>query len=293
MRLILIIVILVKTTYAFSQIESILLNKSSKKVIPYASIYIKNSKTGTSSDLEGKFSISIDSVDTLMISSVGFKALELPFAKIKDTLKMEYDIQQMSEIVVRPKREKGGWFPEKNILGNISNAFFTVNIWMGSGGNAFQIARLFKYEPKYRFTPYIQKITLNTWSRVDNAIYSVKLYKVNKDGFPGTLINSKTIIGNAKNRMRKSIINLEEYNIRFPREGLFVAIDYINIESNRSLKDSDYSFLYDDYKYEYSPSIGLKHSEKFELYQYDYKKGKWYISKDFRNVLECELVLTE
>jgi hypothetical protein len=293
MRNLILLILFLQANSSFSQIESILLNKSTKEVIPYASIYIKNSKIGTSSDLEGKFSISLDTADTLMISSVGFNFLELPFREIEDTLEMEYDIQQMSEIIVRPKREKSGWFPKKYILGDIKSNYFSINVWLGSGGNAFQIARFFEYQPKYRITPYIQQITFNTWSKVENAIYSVKLYEVNADGLPGKLINSKTIIGNAKKRMHKSTIDIEDRGIRFPKEGLFVAIDYINIESNRSLKGTDYGFLYDDYKYEYSPSIGLKYSEKFEIYKFNYSKGKWYISEDFRAVLECEIVLVE
>lgn len=293
MRQFLLIILFFQVNSAFAQIESVLIDEKTEKAIPYASIYIKNSKIGTSSDFEGKFSISIDSVDTLMISSVGFNVLELPFTKIKDTLEMEYDIKQMSEIVVRPKREKSSWFPKKYILGEVRNTFFTINVWFGSGGNPAQLARFFEYKHQYRNTPYIEKITFNTWSRVDNAIYSIKLYEVNKDGFPGKLINSKIIIGNAKKGYHKSSVNVEDEFIRFPKEGLFVAIDFINIEGNRSLKNTDFGFLYNDYKYEYSPSIGLKDSEDFELYQFDYKKSKWYVSSNFRNKLECEIILVE
>jgi len=285
--------ILLNATLVYSQTEGVILNKSTNEEIPYASIYIKNSKTGTSSDLEGKFSIFLDKEDTLMISSVGFKSIELPFKDIKDTLKMELDIRQMGEILVRPKREKKTWFPKKNILGDIKNSFFSINVWMGSGGNAYQIARLFEYKPQYRITPYIQKITFNTWSKVANAIYSVKLYEVNKLGLPGDLINSEPIIATARKRGHKSTVNIEDQNILFPKEGLFVAIDFINIESNRSLKDNDYGILYDNYKYECSPSLGLKHSDEYRLYQFSYKKEKWYLSQEFRCILECELVLIE
>ena len=293
MRNFLLVLLILQVSPAFTQIESILFNKSSKEVIPYASIYIKNSKIGTSSDLEGEFSISMDSEDTLIISSVGLKSLEVPFQMMQDTLKMEIDIQQMSEVVVRPIREKSGWFPKKNVLGEVRNTFFKSNVWFGSGGNPAQIARLFEYKHQYTYTPYIKKITFATWSRVKESIFSVKLYQVDRNGLPGKLINSKLIIGNAKKRGHKTSVNIEDQFIRFPKEGLFVAIDYINIESNRTLKDLDNGFLYNDYKYEYSPSIGLMASENYEFYQYDYKKGKWYISKDFRNVLECELVLVE
>ncbi|MGM0582282.1 MAG: carboxypeptidase-like regulatory domain-containing protein [Bacteroidota bacterium] len=278
---------------AFSQIESVLIDEKTEKPIPYASIYIKKSKTGTSSDLEGKFSISLDSLDTLMISSVGFKTLELPFFEINDTIKMVYDFQQMSEIVVRPVREKSSWFPKKTILGKVGRPLFTINTWYGSGGNPAQIARFFEFKHEYFYTPYIKKITFSTLGRVKESIFSVKLYQVDRNGLPGKLINSKLIIGKAKKKGHKTSVNMEDQLIRFPKEGLFVAIDYINIESNRSLKDIDNSFLYNDYKYEYSPSIGLIDSENFEFYQYDYKKGKWYLSQDFRQKIECEIILVE
>lgn len=221
MRLFLSLLAFFSSHLLFCQTENIVANIDTKEAIPYASIYIKNSKTGTSSDLEGKFSIAINSLDTLMISSVGFKSLEIPFGEIQDTIKMEYDIRQMSEIIVRPTREKGGWFAQTNVLGDIKNSFFSVNIWMNSGGNAFQIARFFEYSAQYRTTPYIHKITFNTWGKIDNAIYLVKLYEANKEGLPEKLINSETIIGHAKKRGHKSVINLKDLNIRFPKGGLF------------------------------------------------------------------------
>jgi hypothetical protein len=293
MRGLFLILAVLQSYFVYPQEKRLVVNFDTREAIPFASIYIKNQEKGTSSDLEGSFILTIDSHDTLMISSVGYKTLELPFQMIKDTIKMEEDIQQLGEIVIRPKREKSGWFSKKNVLGNVGNAYFTINVWYGSGGNPGQLARFFEYKNQYQYTPYIKRITFSTGSSVKEAVFSVKLYEADTNGLPGKLINSKIIKGTAKNRYHKASINLEDQFLKFPKRGLFVAIEFINIEKNRSLKNVDYGFLYDDYKYDYSPLIGLIGSEDFELYKYDYKKGRWYKSTKLRNKLECEIILVE
>ncbi|WP_026464981.1 S41 family peptidase [Adhaeribacter aquaticus] len=56
-----------------------ILNSSNKEGIPFANIFYQNSKQGTSSDAEGRFSLQLNkepATDTLCISAIGFKTLK-------------------------------------------------------------------------------------------------------------------------------------------------------------------------------------------------------------------------
>lgn len=57
-----------------------IINKEDGELVPYVHIINLSTNQGTTSDMEGKFNISISSKDTLMFSSVGFDKYKLTFS---------------------------------------------------------------------------------------------------------------------------------------------------------------------------------------------------------------------
>lgn len=68
--------------HAFSQekplIDGVIVDSATLKPLPYVHVVVKNKGTGTQSDAEGKFSLRADYSDTLILSYVGYRRLELP-----------------------------------------------------------------------------------------------------------------------------------------------------------------------------------------------------------------------
>lgn len=88
------------------EIEGKILDKETKKPIPFANIYNKNSKKGTISNIDGYFRILINEVtDTITISFIGYKE---QIIKIKEDKKnylffLEENILLLNEATVIPK----------------------------------------------------------------------------------------------------------------------------------------------------------------------------------------------
>lgn len=83
---------------------------STKKAIPYASVKIKNTSNGCSSDYEGKFSFHADiDKDTIIVSSLGYNEAEMVItSKTKMPLKIsltpaDYDLP---EVTIKEKKER-------------------------------------------------------------------------------------------------------------------------------------------------------------------------------------------
>lgn len=55
------------------QLSGLVVSGDSLKPVPFASVMIKNTRRGTSTDYYGFFSIAVRELDTLLISSVGYK----------------------------------------------------------------------------------------------------------------------------------------------------------------------------------------------------------------------------
>ncbi len=83
---------------------------STKEVIPYSSVRIRNTSHGCSSDNNGNFSFYAGSLsDTLIISSIGYKEEKIPLSKI---IKMPINVilepvnYTLKEVTIKPKKEK-------------------------------------------------------------------------------------------------------------------------------------------------------------------------------------------
>lgn len=74
---------------------------SNGEAIIGASVVVKGTTTGTVTDLDGKFQIGAPANSTLVISYIGYKALEVPVAGQKEiNIKMADDTELLNEVVV-------------------------------------------------------------------------------------------------------------------------------------------------------------------------------------------------
>tara|TARA_Y100001972_G_C7666495_1_gene337146 strand:- start:4427 stop:5713 length:1287 start_codon:yes stop_codon:yes gene_type:complete len=69
--------------------------------LPGASIVVKGTTTGTTTDFEGNFQLNVSDDDILTISFVGYKALEIPVAnRTTFNFTMQPDAEQLADVVV-------------------------------------------------------------------------------------------------------------------------------------------------------------------------------------------------
>ncbi len=110
------------SSFLFSQSRTVtgtVKNEATQEIIPMASIVVKGTSTGTSSDMDGNFSIQVpESVDVLQVMSLGFKAKEINLQGSSNvTILLEEEIEMIEEFVVRGY----GIQKARNVTGAISN----------------------------------------------------------------------------------------------------------------------------------------------------------------------------
>ncbi|MGB3775791.1 MAG: SusC/RagA family TonB-linked outer membrane protein, partial [Leeuwenhoekiella sp.] len=73
----------------------------SGEVAPFVNVLVKGTAQGTTSDLDGNYSIGANSDDILVFSNIGFKTLEIPVNNQSTIdVKLEEDIAALNEVVV-------------------------------------------------------------------------------------------------------------------------------------------------------------------------------------------------
>lgn len=112
---------------AYSQtttVEGIIKDKGTNEILPFIHIFYKGTQVGTASDTAGYFKITISNdiikEDSLIISSLGYNTLKVPF-KRNQTQKINIEITaqfyQLQEFVVKPG-ENPAWAILRKVISN-------------------------------------------------------------------------------------------------------------------------------------------------------------------------------
>jgi hypothetical protein len=243
-----------------------LVDKETNKPVVYANISFLNSEKGISSQENGEFEIPIDK--KLLESKIHISCLNY-----KDTIVFAKDLQnktlylkakdiELKEIVLSKKRNK------KIILDEVKkrvSPLHTAGIRM--------IAKYFPNELTEDFL--IEKVEIHFSKRnATNAKFRIRIFSKDlESNFPKEDLLIESIPISIQKGQRLIEINLEDYYLSFPKDGVFVVFEKLLIPYNfYEWKESDEKFN----KY-YAPIIGITKSKEFKDYKRVsiYSKGKW------------------
>jgi hypothetical protein len=267
MRHFITLILLLISGEILSQTKGIVLNKNTNAPVPYANIWIANENMGTTSDKNGLFAFKEDLKNKLLIiSSIGFESEQIHIDSPNLKLYLIPKTYFIKEIIVTPRQNK------EIVIGNYRKS----QIHQFVGPTTPQIfARLFPYKVEYADNHFIKRIRIETLSRIESII-NLRLFYVNDNGGPGEdILNTNFLIKVKKGRKITTIDSFDEYKIRFPKEGLFIALEYLIIEEN------EYQFNYYDKDLNkkvtvtsYMPMIGTIKTDN-SLNSWVYRNGKW------------------
>ena len=254
-------IFLLITSALSAQINGIVVNDKGNPV-PYVNIWVENENIGTTSDQNGIFKIHATSDKVLIFSSVGY---EIRKTAIKDNDKviLKEAIFRLEELVVSNRKK------DKEIeVGDAKKIHHTQL----SGDKPWIYAKLFEYDSTYAATPFLKKIIFFSDSEKKDAKLKIRVFQMN-DSLPANDLLSEDLIVTVKKGMRKNVIDVSKYNLRFPEKGIVIGLEWMIIEENK------FSFEYKEAKKLikmecYAPSLVLNYSEYVNAFRYS--KGKWY-----------------
>ncbi len=257
--------------YTFSlsaQISGTLVNEKNEP-IPYVNIWVQDENIGTTSDEKGIFKINTDSEKTLVFSSVGF---EIKKTSIQDNEKviLKEAIYKLDEVTITKRKQ------DKEIeIGGAEK----IRHKQLSGDKPWVYGKLFEYDSIYKATPYLKKIVFFSDSEKKGAKLKIRIFQFN-NSIPTIDLLDEDLIVTVKKGMRKNEIDISKYNLRFPKTGIVIGLEWMIIEENK------YVFEYTTYltkkkikKEYYAPSLIVNYS-KVEN-SFNYSEGKWRRGKIF------------
>lgn len=252
-----------------AQVKAVIVDGISKEKIPFVNIWVEGENIGTTSNEEGEFELNVtDTNKVIVFSAIGYVTTKMSVGNIdKEVILMPHSTI-LQEVVIRPKKGT------KTLrVGQFKKA--GINQFYGSGVTPWMMANYFIYENAYDEIPYLKKIRLFTQSQIKNATFNIRLYIPDKNGDPGDYLYGENILGVAKKGDNITEVDLSQLNIQFPKEGFFIAMEWLIIESNKY----DYTYTHTGSKEKfdgirYEPFIGSIPTDK-ENNSWRYTQGKW------------------
>ena len=256
---------LVLVTFSLSaQIKGIVKDSLTGKPIPYVNIWVQNENIGSTSEENGTFFINTtEKGKKLIFSTLGYekkiiKASEASIVNLKVTA------YSLNEVV-------------------ISKSIGTKTVEIGKSKNEMYQAfdngpkidtKFFPYLPSYKKTKYLKQVSIYTDSRIENAIIKIHFYNVDSNGFPSEELLDKDFVVTVKKGTRINRFDLTAFNLKFPKNGLFVGFEKLMIEKNKTEKTiTDLNTKITQVQKTYFPFVLYNYVEREFLYTFS--GGKW------------------
>ncbi|WP_282039181.1 hypothetical protein [Saccharicrinis aurantiacus] len=258
-------------------------DEMTKLPIPNVNIQVLGKKVAYTSDVNGEFVSYAHDSDSLLFSVIGFESTTLLANTITDSIFLLPISYSISEILITT--DKG----EEQKIGRLNMSLSGSYLSNGTG-KSIKVARYFKFEDMFMTTPYLKRIEVLTLSNLKNATFNIRLYNNNEEN-PGRMIYNQAIIGTAKKGTRKTKVDIEALQIPFPKEGLFVAIEWLCFEENiAAVRYRNKGSKIKHIKYSHEPSFALYKNGKHGG-TWNYIDGQWYKFNDNSKTFQMKIIL--
>lgn len=262
MKKTLIYIFLFLSIYNYSQNHTIV-DSHTKIPLPYTNIKFINTEIGMYTNSNGSFEIKKQANDSVQISCLGYKTITKKVNKLKDTIFLESNTQNLKTVFLKsyPKKEKKIGF-KKNYISfynkpNLQLALFIKPIKKYENTIIKNI--LIPIKKKKSFVERKKKV-----KKEFNSVFKVHLFS-NKNNFPDKPLLETPIIINCNQDSNKIIsLDISKERIKLNQNGIFISLERIGeIDKNGNVLDKEYprpGFLY-----------STKNSKDFEITKSFYK----------------------
>ena len=260
----LILIFLIVSQFAFSQIKGVVKDSISGEPIPYVNIWVEGEQIAGTTEANGVFNLPYTGKGVFLVfTSVGYQRKRVPLASA-GTVLMQPESYILEEVTL-----VGQKFTKELEIGIRKNTTYQAF----DNGPKIE-TKFFPYFDSYRKTKYIKKVRIQTDSRIDGALIKLHFYGVDENGFPGAELLKKELIISVKSGVTQMKIDISDYNLVMPKSGLFVGYEKLLIEQNKVEKTVT------------DPNSGIQRMQRtyypFILYcaieseaQFIYSAGKW------------------
>jgi hypothetical protein len=235
------VITLFVNNYSYSQtLFGVVKDSINNKPIEAVNISKLNDNETVSTDLLGRYNVKVNnSKDKLLVSCIGYQSVIInlnDFVENKEYLVNLFLIPKseiLSEVVITRNNNKKGTLKKIGLKKPIVAGWF-----LQTGHEICTVVKNpFKREER------LKTVILNLQKTVDIPVlinhFKINFYEYNKkNNKPGNRINSEDLIVFPENKTYELNVNLNDYDIFFPEDGVCIGVEAIKTLKNISKGDS-------------------------------------------------------
>ncbi|WP_395064334.1 hypothetical protein [Flavobacterium sp.] len=260
--------------YMQSQAKIVVRDKVTFQPISYVNIW-KDKTLYKTSDSIGVFDVDKKDFGTFFkITCIGYNDT---IVKMSQVISLQPSAITLDEVIIVNRK-----FDKKQKLGKANRGDTSYGVQWDS--KTAMVAKFFPNEKKE--ISYLSKVRFSVYTSAKNRKLCILIYTVDKNGMPNELINNENIIFNPKKGTHIAEIDLNKWNFKFPKEGVFVVIQHPLLEQNKVYAEkttNPNAFIYE-------PLISVDYTEEYKD-TWCFKEDKW--DKNERYSVNMELQLTD
>ena len=217
------LLLLLFSFYVSAQTKGIVIDSISKKPISFVNIWVENENIGTTTEENGTFVINAaESNKKLIFSALGFEKKTVKAANANE-VQLNPIAYQLEEVVLSRRKQT-----KELEIGKIPDAIFEAF----DNGPRIDV-KFFPYLTSYNRTKYIKKVLLLTDNRIESATIKIHFYSVDANGFPAEELLKKDFVVSVQKGVLKTRFDVSDFNLKMPKNGLFVGVEKLLIEKNK------------------------------------------------------------
>jgi hypothetical protein len=210
--------------------EGFIIDKVTGNRIPYATVGLIKENKGVSANGQGAFSINalLPKVDSLRISSVGYKTMMLPVSEWANggTVALEQTPSLLREVIISTNQEK---------------RVYTLNRFRSCSWNTFGTGLKAIYQLAQRFEApeqWMQLTDLELCKDQGESIFRIRIYDIDSASQAPSkdLVDTVIEITSSEKHVQ---VNLEQYHIIIPSKNFFVAIEWLFVPFNEEFREEN------------------------------------------------------
>ncbi len=250
-----------------------LLDKETKRPVVYANLSFFNSNKGISSNEDGTFSMNLPQKylsSKVHISCLNYKDTIVKASSLQNkTVYLQSKSVMLDEVTISKRVEKS------ITLGQVKNRVEGVHTT-----GMRMLAKYFPKDKRAKCCSYLETIEIHFAKKNRHrkeAKFRIRIFNKDKtSGLPKEDLLNVNLPVEIKNGQEKVRIDVSNYNLEIPENGLFVAFEKLFIPFNQYGKNENDS----ENEFYYAPIIGYtKYSKKDRNENmYLFVKGSWQLS---------------
>lgn len=248
-----------------AQVEGVVVSDGGNP-IHYANVWNTQGGGGATTNIEGGFKLLYARTgEECVISAPGFETQRIVIQQ-KDTIRLQSNFVDLSEELLV--------YPEKTLRHTIGNPFME-NLFFNPGNTPWVYAKYFPNTKEIRTVQYIDKAIVYTKSIMPDATFRLRIIRPDAEGKPGQDMTLEPIIVHVKRGNKKNTIDLIHLNLKMPKEGVYIGVEWLMTENNQ-LRTQSYQRNDDTYfsDFRYAPDLITNKVEKSSAYRF--RLGEWY-----------------